>query len=105
MTVLGHHPSDRKLSDDLGARHFELMPMAWKRLDSRPRRRAENRHFRDRTLPRGNRIVLAASSHHARQGSSFSMELHYLLAKGKRPASTSRYVAWLAGSSLRGSKL
>lgn len=105
MTVLGHNPSDRKLSDDLGARHFELTPTAWKRLDSRQQRRAENRHFRNRTLPRGDRIVLATSSHHARQGSSFSIELRYFLAKGKRPANARRYGAWVAGSSLRGTKL
>lgn len=97
MTILGHDPSYRRLSDALGARHFELTPKAWNGLGSRQQQWAENQYFLDRTLARGDRIVLATSPRHARRGSFFSMELRYLHAKGKWPGNASRYVAWVVG--------
>ena len=81
MTVLGHYPGYRILSDELRARHFEMTPSGWRQLGQL--QWAENRHFLDQTLRRGDPIVLSTSPRYARRGSSYSMELRYLAFHGK----------------------
>lgn len=84
MTVLGHYPSYRNLSDELRARHFEVTSAGWQRLGQFQLQWLENKHFLDRTLLRGDPIILSTSPRYARRGSSFSMELRYLALQGKR---------------------
>lgn len=84
MTVLGHYPSYRNLSDELRARHFEVTSSGWQVLGQFGLQWVENKHFLDRTLLRGDPIILSTSPRLARRGSSFSMELRYLALQGKR---------------------
>ena len=84
MTVLGHYPGYLRLSDELGAHHFEVTLSTWNALGSRQEQWAENRHFLDRTIDRGDPIVLSTLPENAVFGSFFSMELLYLKHKGKR---------------------
>ena len=84
MTVPGHAPRYQVPSDELQARSFGLTPHVWHRLSSFGVRWAENKHFRDQTLRRGDPIVLATAPWYARCGSRFALELRYLALHGRR---------------------
>ena len=86
-TVLGHYPGYVQLSEKLGARRFDIPQDVWARM-SDAERWAANRRFLDRTIARGDDIVLATSVDRARPGSFFERELRYLISRGYRPDAT-----------------
>lgn len=81
VTVLGHYPSYVRLSDTLGARHFEVSTTTWEIL-GRGGQWRENRYFLDRTMARGDQVVLSHRPRVAKPGSAYDRELRYLRSNG-----------------------
>lgn len=81
VTVLGHYPLYARVSDKLGARHLEVSSATWAILGSVGRWR-ENRYFLDRTLARGDQVVLSHPPAFAKPGSALDRELRYLRTNG-----------------------
>ena len=80
-TVLGSYPEYVKLSDDLNARRFEIPLDAWNKM-SEAEKWAANKKFLDRTINKGDAIILSNDAHKAKPGSYFSREIDYLKSKG-----------------------
>lgn len=85
MTVLGHFPNYLTLSDETLARHFEVKSTARRHWGHRRARWAEHKHFLNRAIERGDRIVLATPPAHAVPGSFYFMELACLAAHPQGP--------------------
>lgn len=83
-TVLGQHPGYVQLSEKLGARRFDVPQNVWARM-SDAERWAANQRFLDRTIARGDDIVLATPLDRVRAGSFFEREIRYLISQGYRP--------------------
>lgn len=86
-TVLGHDPGYVQLSEKLGARRFDVPQDVWARM-SDAERWAANQRFLDRTIARGDDIILATPVDRVRPGSFFERELRYLFSQGYRPDAT-----------------
>jgi hypothetical protein len=89
-TVIGRHPDYVELSERLGARRFDVPKSVW---DSwTPEQQwAANRRFLDRTITRGDEIVLATPVRQAGR-SFYRRELGYLFSKGYRMADDGRHL-------------
>lgn len=83
-TVLGHYPEYSNLADSLGHRWFDIPTQAWEKM-SEAERWAANQKFLDRTISRGDEILLSTPLDKVRPGSYFARELEYLSSKGYRP--------------------
>ena len=81
VTVLGHYPRYVRVSDTLGARHLEVSTATWAIL-GRAGRSRENRYFLDRTMMRGEQVVLSHPPRVAKPGSAYDRELRYLRSRG-----------------------
>lgn len=81
VTVIGHYPFYVRLSDTLGARHFEVSTATWAML-GRGSQWRENRYFLDRTMARGEQVVLSHRPRVAKPGSAYDRELRYLRSRG-----------------------
>lgn len=81
VTVLGHHPLYVRLSDTMGARHLEVSTATWAIL-GRAGQWRENRYFLDRTIARGEQVVLSHPPRVAKPGSAYDRELRYLRSRG-----------------------
>lgn len=84
-TVLGHYPEYSQLADSLGHRRFDIPKQAWDRMTD-AERWAANQKFLDRTISRGDEIILSTPLDRVRPGSYFARELEYLSGKGYRPS-------------------
>jgi hypothetical protein len=82
-TVLGRYPRYVELSDELNARRFQIPDEVWKRM-SDAEQWAANRRFLDRTIARGDEIILASPVKDVPARSAFARELRYMRAKGYR---------------------
>lgn len=84
-TVLGHYPEYSNLADGLGYRRLDIPKQAWDKMTD-AERWAANQKFLDRTIARGDEIILATPLDKVRPGSYFARELEYLSSKGYRPS-------------------
>jgi RHS repeat-associated protein len=80
-TVLGHYPEYVQLAEQLGARRFHVPLDAWNRMTA-AEQWAANVKFLDRTIRRGDEILLATPLEQVRTGSWLEREIKYLLEKG-----------------------
>ena len=83
QTVLGRYPDYVRVSDQLDARRFEVPPETWERMTPAERWEA-NRKFLDRTISRGDEIVLSNPASQAKPGTTFYDEIKYLESRGYR---------------------
>ena len=81
VTVLGHYPLYVRISDKLGARNFEVPTANWAIL-GRVGQWRENRFFLDRTIARGEQVVLSHPPRVAKPGSAYDRELRHLRSRG-----------------------
>lgn len=81
VTVLGHYAFYVLVSDNLGARHLEVSSATWAILGRADQWR-ENRYFLDRTIARGEQVVLSHPPAQAKPGSALDRELRYLRSSG-----------------------
>jgi hypothetical protein len=84
-TVLGHHPEYAKMADTLGHRRFDIPTAAWDKMTEAQRWTA-NQKFLDRTISRGDDILLSTPLDKVRPGSYFERELQYMSGKGYSPS-------------------
>jgi RHS repeat-associated protein len=84
-TVLGHYPEYMELADSKGHRRFDIPMKAWNKMSDAERWSA-NQKFLDRTISRGDEIVLSTPLQNVKPGSYFERELQYLSGKGYRPS-------------------
>lgn len=82
QTVLGHYPDYVTLSDKLGARRFEIPTTIWEKMAADEVRWGANQRFLDRTIARGDDIILATPISKVNPGSFYERELNYLFNKG-----------------------
>jgi len=82
-TVLGRYPRYVELSDELNARRFQIPDEVWKRMTP-DEMWAANRRFLDRTIARGDDIILATPIKDVPPTSVFAKELRYMRSKGYR---------------------
>jgi hypothetical protein len=85
QTVLGHFPEYMEKASELGARQFSIPEKIWNGMSDAERWTA-NTKFLDRTISRGDDIILATPLDKVRPGSYYARELEYLSAKGYRPS-------------------
>ncbi|HUG67729.1 MAG TPA: hypothetical protein VMM76_08250, partial [Pirellulaceae bacterium] len=83
QTVLGRYPDYVRLSDDLGARRFDIPSHIWKEM-APAEQWAANRKFLDRLVAKGDEIILSNPANSARPGSFFAREIEYLKSLGFR---------------------
>jgi hypothetical protein len=83
VTVLGHYPEYEQVAEKIGARYFSIPSRVWKRM-TRAQQEAAEIKFLERTIRRGDRIVLATSLWEMRANSWLEFEIEYLLSKGYR---------------------
>ena len=83
QTVLGHYPDYVKVSDELGARRFEIPESAWNKMSSAEQWEA-NKKFLDRMISKGDDVILGTPAGQARSGSYYAKELDYLKSQGYR---------------------
>lgn len=83
QTVLGSYPEYVKLSDELGARRFEIPTDVWNRMSSAQRWGA-NKKFLDRMISKGDEVILSNPAMSAQRGTSFFREIEYLKSLGYR---------------------
>ena len=88
-TVLGRFPRYVKLSDQLNARHFQIPEEVWKRMTP-DEMWAANQRFLDRTIARGDEIILATPVKDVPPTSVFFKELQYMKSKGYRVSEGSK---------------
>ena len=69
------------MSDTLGARHLEVSAATWAIL-GRAAQWRENRYFLDRTMTRGEQVVLSHPPRVAKPGSAYDRELRYPRSRG-----------------------
>lgn len=84
-TVLGHHPKYLNLADSLGHRRFDIPTSVWDEMSDAQRWTA-NQKFLDRTISRGDGIILSTPLDQVRLGNYFARELEYLSGRGYRPS-------------------
>jgi hypothetical protein len=84
-TVLGHYPDYMNMADSLGHRRFYIPDAAWDKMTD-AQRWAANQKFLDRTISRGDDILLSTPLDKVIPGSYFERELQYLSGKGYRPS-------------------
>ena len=72
-----------KLSDELGARRFEIPSDVWNRM-SPAERWGANQRFLDRMISKDGEIILSNSANQAQRGTSFFRETEYLKGQGYR---------------------
>jgi Bacterial TSP3 repeat len=82
-TVLGRYPRYVELSDEINARRFQIPDEVWKRMTP-DEQWAANRRFLDRTIARGDEIILATPVKNVPATSAFAKELRYMRSKGYR---------------------
>lgn len=82
ISVIGSYPRYIGVSNDLGARRFDIGAAAWAALSSGATRWAANRHFLDSMLKAGDKFVCATDPGLARPGSWFFQEVNHLRSKG-----------------------
>jgi filamentous hemagglutinin len=80
-TVLGHYPEYVTMSDDIGARRYQIPDSVWNAM-SEDQRWAANTTFLDRTIDRGDTVILATPAQSARPGSYYAREIEYMRQKG-----------------------
>lgn len=80
-TVLGHYPEYVTLSDNLGARRYQIPDSVWSAM-SEEQRWAANTKFLDRTVTRRDSVLLATPAQSARPGSYYAREIEYMKQKG-----------------------
>lgn len=89
-TVLGHNPSYQAKANIKGDRYFNIPDKEWDKItagmDKKEIFEKFNKPFIDRTITRGDKIVLSNPVTKVKPGSYFEMELKYLYSKGYRPA-------------------
>jgi hypothetical protein len=83
-TVLGHYPEYMNMADSLGHRRFDIPKAAWDKMTDAERWTA-NQKFLDRTISRGDKILLSTPLDKVKPGSYFERELQYLSGKGYSP--------------------
>ena len=81
VTVLGRYPDYVDLSNEIMARRFEIPPEAWKAMMPEAQWTA-NVKLLDRTIARGDTIVLSNNAHSVNPISYFVKEILYLQKKG-----------------------
>jgi hypothetical protein len=84
-TVLGHYPEYMDMADSLGHRRFDIPKAAWDSMTD-AQRWAANQKFLDRTISRGDNILLSTPLDKVRPRSYFERELQYLSSKGYTPS-------------------
>jgi hypothetical protein len=84
-TVLGHYPEYMNMADSLGHRRFDIPKAAWDKMTDAQRWTA-NQKFLDRTISRGDDILLSTPLDKVKPGSYFERELQYLSGKGYTPS-------------------
>jgi hypothetical protein len=84
-TVLGHHPEYMQMADSLGHRRFDIPTQAWDKMSDANKWTA-NQKFLDRTISRGDEILLSTPLNKVKPGSYYERELQYLGNKGYRPS-------------------
>jgi len=84
-TVLGHYPEYTNMADSLGHRRFDIPKAAWDKMTD-AQRWTGNQTFLDRTISRGDDILLSTPLDKVKPGSYFERELQYLSGKGYRPS-------------------
>jgi RHS repeat-associated protein len=82
-TVLGHFPEYLKKATELGARRFSVPEKIWNEMSDVERWTA-NTKFLERTINRGDDILLATPLNKVTPGSYFERELEYLSKSGYR---------------------
>ena len=82
VSVIGSFPAYIPVSDELGARRFDIGPAAWNALPDDASRWAANRYFLDSMLAAGDTFVWTADPRSARPGSWFFQEVNYLHSRG-----------------------
>ncbi len=82
ISVIGSFPRYITVSDDLGARRFDIGSAAWAALPNQAMRWAANRYFLDKMLKAGDKFVWATDPGLARPGSWFFQEVNYLQSSG-----------------------
>ena len=83
-TVLGSYPDYIKLSDELGARRFDVPPEIWKNKMTPTQRWDANRKFLDRMISKGDKVILSNPAGSAKRGTTFLREIEYLKKQGYR---------------------
>lgn len=81
VSVIGSYPEYIEVSDDLGARRFDIGP-AWHALPDDAARWAANRYFLDNMLSAGDTLVWSTDPRTARSPSWLLREAYYLRSKG-----------------------
>jgi hypothetical protein len=81
--VLGRYPRYVELSDELNARRFQIPDEVWKRMTP-DEQWAANQRFLDRTISRGDEIILSSPVKDLPPQSAFAKELRYMRSKGYR---------------------
>ncbi len=84
-TVLGHYPEYANMADTLGHRRFDIPTAVWDKMTDAQRWTA-NQKFLDRTISRGDDILLSTPLDKVKPGSYFERELQYLSGKGYTPS-------------------
>jgi hypothetical protein len=80
-TVLGHYPEYVTMSDDIGARRYQIPDSVWNSM-SEDQRWVANTTFLDRTINRGDAVILATPAQSARPGSYYAREIDYMRQRG-----------------------
>ena len=94
-TVLGNYPGYIALSDDLGARRFDIFPAAWQALYVQGGRAFQwnaNCYFLALMNAANDRFVFSSDPRLARPGSWFFQELRYLRSCGVSLTSAAKNV-------------
>jgi hypothetical protein len=87
ITVLGKYPDYLNLAEQLGARRFNVPTNIWNRMSAAEQWTA-NTKFLDRTILRGDKIILSNPvSDINKVSGAFRQELDYLIGKGYRLSS------------------
>lgn len=82
ISVVGSYPHYIAVSDDLGARRFDIGSVAWSALPDSATRWAANRYFLDSKMKARDKFFWATDPKLARPGSWFFQEVNYLRSKG-----------------------
>ena len=80
-TVLGSYLSYTNLSNQLGARRFEIDPNVWATLAQHSQQWVANKYFLDQMVAAGDKFIFSSDPLLARPGSWFFRELYYLHTK------------------------
>ena len=81
VSVIGRYPRYIEVSDDVGARRFDI-GSAWAALPDDEARWAANRYFLDKMLEAGDKFVWTADPRTVRSGPWFLREAQYLQSRG-----------------------